>query len=533
MVDVQQRFKDLADISLSLSAEHSRTRLLEKIVDAAMRLTEADGGTIYLVNEQSALQIEVIVNQSLSIHWSAGRQESIAFPPIALDDKQGNLNEGHLVAKAVNQRASINILSRFSTPNFDFSGVDNFDREHDYRTESILSVPLLDHRGLPLGAMQLINARGEDGNWCSFSPDAQLLAETFASLAAVAINNHQLVAEQEQLFESFIKVLASAVDEKSPHTGDHCRKVPELTIRLVDAIDGWQEGELAGFKLSENDRYELKIAAWLHDCGKVTTPEHVIDKGTKLETIHDRISEVNLRFETVRRDLRIEFLEAQLSAEDDRRALQEAKSLYELRLQQLDEDCRFVNRANTGGEFMTPEDQQRVADIARRYVWTDHQGSQHPLLDGEELYNLQISRGTLTEEERSIINRHIEVTIDMLEALKLPRNLKNVPEIAGGHHERMDGKGYPKGLKRDELSVQTRAMGIADIFEALTSSSRPYKDAKTLSESLTIMQRMGRGGHIDPEIFEIFLRSGVYKEYADAFLLPSQVDEIRVEDYLI
>lgn len=182
---------------------------------------------------------------------------------------------------------------------------------------------------------------------------------------------------------------------------------------------------------------------------------------------------------------------------------------------------------------MTPEDQQRVAEIARRYVWTDHLGAQHPLLTGEELYNLQISRGTLTDEERGIINRHIEVTIDMLEALKLPRNLKNVPEIAGGHHERMDGKGYPKGLKREELSVQTRAMGIADIFEALTSSSRPYKDAKTLSESLSIMQRMGKGGHIDPEIFEIFLRSGVYKEYADAFLLPSQVDEVRVEDYLI
>ncbi|HSG04178.1 MAG TPA: HD domain-containing phosphohydrolase [Marinobacterium sp.] len=533
MVDVQQRFKDLADISLSLSAEHNRTRLLEKIVDAAMRLTEADGGTIYLLNENSALEVEVIVNRSLKIYWSASEQDDLEFAPIALQGSDGRLNGTHLVAKAVNQRASINILSRFNTPNFDFSGVDQFDQAHNYRTESILSVPLLDHRGMPLGAMQLINARADDDKWCSFSPDAQLLAETFASLAAVAINNHQLVAEQELLFESFIKVLASAVDEKSPHTGDHCRKVPELTIRLVDAIDQWQEGELAGFKLSDNDRYELKIAAWLHDCGKVTTPEHVIDKGTKLETIHDRISEINQRFETLRRDLRIEYLEAQLAAVNDRRAQQEAKSRYELRLQQLNDDCSFVNRANTGGEFMTFEDQQKVAEIARRYVLADQYGAQHPLLSGEELYNLQISRGTLTEEERAIINRHIEVTIDMLEALKLPRNLKNVPEIAGGHHERMDGKGYPKGLKRDELSVQTRAMGIADIFEALTSSSRPYKQAKTLSESLGIMQRMGKGGHIDPEIFEIFLRSGVYKEYAEAFLLPSQMDEVQVEDYLI
>lgn len=531
MLDIQQRFKDLAEISLSLSAEHDRTRLLERIIEAAVRLTAADGGTIYLLNPQAQLEIEVIINHSLDLYWAANQQLGKRFAPIPLTDKQGKDNKGHLVATAVNRRASINIGNRSEPSNFDFSGVDQFDKAQNYTTKSILSVPLLDHRGLPLGALQLINARSDSGNWEAFSSDAQLLAETFASLAAVAINNHQLVSEQEQLFESFIKVLASAVDEKSPHTGDHCRKVPELTISLVNAIDSWQEGELAQFKLSDNDRYELKIAAWLHDCGKVTTPEHVIDKGTKLETLHDRISEVNQRFETLRRDLKIRYLEAQLGVNEE--SIAQAEQIYSDALAQLESDRAFINRANTGAEFFTVEDQQRVADIAQRYSWTDVNGEKLPLLTANEVYNLQISRGTLTDEERSIINRHIEVTIDMLEALNLPQNLKNVPEIAGGHHERMDGKGYPKGLKRDELSVQTRAMGIADIFEALTSSTRPYKVAKTLSESLGIMQRMGRGGHIDPDIFEIFLRSGVFMDYAKEFLLPSQVDEVVVEEYLI
>lgn len=530
MDSMQQRYFDLAQISLSLSTESDRTQLLQRIIEAAMRLTHADGGTFYLVDSGVNLRVEVIKNRSLAIDWAAANGADLEFPSIPFTDAKGAAQEKHLAAAAVNRRSSICIADCKVANDFDLSGVRQFDERNSYETRSILTVPLYDNCGIALGALQLINGQSDTQPGIAFSEADVLLVESFASLAAVAIYNNRLVQDQKNLFESFIEVLARAIDEKSPHTGDHCRKVPELTISLVNALHDWSEGEFSDFKLNDDDRYELKIAAWLHDCGKVTTPEYVIDKATKLQTLHDRLNEVNQRFETLARDLRIEMLEAQLRSPDN---AYEAEQNYRRKLEQLESDRVFISAANTGDEFMAPEQQQRVAAIAARYSWRDSAGESHAILTDDEVYNLQISRGTLTAEERAIINRHINVTIDMLEALQLPETLKNIPAIAGGHHERMDGQGYPKGLKRDELCVQTRAMGIADIFEALTSASRPYKDAKTLSESLGIMRKMGEGGHIDPDIFEVFLRSGVYQEYADKFLLPNQIDSVDINDYLI
>jgi HD-GYP domain-containing protein (c-di-GMP phosphodiesterase class II) len=390
-----------------------------------------------------------------------------------------------------------------------------------------------DHKGEMIGALQLINSLDTKGNIIPFNVQDGLLIKALASQAAIALTNKNLIDELEALFESFIKMIADAIDEKSPYTGGHCRRVPELTIMLTEAVHDVKTGPMKDFKMTEDDRYELKIASWLHDCGKITTPEYVVDKATKLETIYDRIHEVDARFEIARRDIKLKKLQHQYDATVAEKPVDEALLMeFDEQLSQVTADQEFINKHNTGGEFMSSEDQDQVIEIANRYKITNYKNKTSPILSREEITNLQISRGTLNDEERRIINKHINVTIDMLNGLKLPKHLKNVPEIAGGHHERMDGKGYPKGLTRDQMSVQTRVMGIADIFEALTAADRPYKKAKTISESLSIMKRMKDTAHIDPDIFEIFVRDGIYLKYAETFLKDYQIDKVDIEELL-
>jgi hypothetical protein len=283
---------------------------------------------------------------------------------------------------------------------------------------------------------------------------------------------------------------------------------------LAEAVNETRSGPLSDFQMTEKDRYELKIAGLLHDCGKVTTPVHVVDKATKLETLFDRIHLIDTRFEVLKRDVEIEALRQKLDPGKVRE-----------RLREIEDDRRFLHACNIGGERMKDDDIARVRRIAKRR-WRDVAGHEADFLTEDEVKNLTIRAGTLTEEERKVINNHIVATIKMLEALPWPRHLTKVPEYAGGHHERMDGKGYPKGLRRDQMSVQARCMGIADIFEALTAKDRPYKKGKTLSESLEILGKMKLNNHIDPDLFDIFVRKKVYLRYAEMFLDPEQVDQV-------
>jgi hypothetical protein len=305
-------------------------------------------------------------------------------------------------------------------------------------------------------------------------------------------------------------------------------------MMLAEAVNETTSGPLAGFTMSDKDRYELKIAGLLHDCGKITTPVHVVDKATKLQTIFDRIHLVDTRFEVLKRDARIRALEERLelaaaSGVDDT-ARRERVAGIELRLgeqlRRCEDDREFLRRCNIGGEGMPAEAQERLRAIATNYRWSDPSGSTADFLSGDEVENLHVARGTLTSSEREIINHHIVSTIAMLEALPWPKHLRNVPEYAGGHHERMDGKGYPRGRTRGQMSVQARIIGIADIFEALTARDRPYKRGKTLSESLAILGQLKEGGHIDPDLFQIFIKKKVYLQYAQRCLSAEQIDEV-------
>ena len=459
-----------------------------------------------------------------------------------------------------------------------------FSEKTGMRAVSMLTIPLSPRDGEVIGVLQLMNALDpESGAVIPFTPELVSFVEALAAQSAVTLENVNLLESQKLLMDALIKLVAGAIDAKSAYTGGHCERVPELAMMLAEAASAVDSGPLANFRFaSEEEWREFRIGAWLHDCGKVTTPEYVVDKATKLETIYNRIHEIRTRFEVLLRDAEIERLRAIHERGDDVAA---ADARFAERRAQLLDDFAFVAEANIGGEFMAPEKMARVGRIAEE-TWLRHfddtlglsqeeirrrgQSPVQPLPVREnlladkpwhvvpreperqafdpahgwqvtmpenlynfgEVYNLGIARGTLTDEERFKINEHIIQTILMLEKLPLPKSLRRVPEYAGTHHETMIGTGYPRRLTADELSIPSRIMAIADIFEALTASDRPYKPMKTLSESIKILSFFKKDQHIDPVLFDLFLTSGIYRVYAERFLKPEQIDEVDISRFI-
>ena len=527
--DFLERIEQLNSIGIALSVERDHTCLLEKILEGAQALTNADGGTLYLVDDEKYLRFEIVRTISQNIAYGGSKGSPVPYDPIPLYIEGDVPDTRTIAAYSVLSGQIVNIADAYSTPGFDFSGTHAFDEQMSYRSRSLLSIPMRNQRDEVIGVLQLINAETVDGEPTVFTPDDQRLVESLASQAAIALTNQTLNEDLRNLLEKFIEVIANAIDEKSPYTGGHCRRVPDIAMLMAEAIQNIDRGPLAEEKFSEEQLYELKIAALLHDCGKITTPVHVVDKATKLETIFDRIHLVHARLEILSRDAEIELLQTKLQHDDDASTeVINAHKRYEDISQDLDEIKAVLTRCNVGSEFMPDEAQEKIKEIGSKYH-LQFNNEKHPLLTEEEIYNLCIPKGTLTIEERKIINNHITTTINMLESLPFPKHLKNVPEIAGGHHERMDGKGYPKGLKRDEMSVQARLMGIADIFEALTAADRPYKKAMPLSQAITILGKMKEEQHIDPDLFDVFIAEKVYLKYAEMYLKEEQIDEINLD----
>ncbi|MBI5430385.1 MAG: GAF domain-containing protein [Nitrosomonadales bacterium] len=521
------RLKELNEIGIALSQQRNLNSLLETILVAAKRITHADAGTLYLHEpEQRVLRFEILRNDTLNTAMGGTSGVPISFYPVQLYDEAGKPNHAMVVSHSALSGETVNIPDAYEAEGYDFSGTKKFDAKTGYRSKSFLTVPMRNHENEVIGVLQLINAQDqESGAIVPFSKDDQQLLESLASQAAIALTNRHLIDQLEELFEAFIQLINTAIDDKSPYTGGHCARVPALTMMLADAVTRTQTGPLKDFVMTEKDRHELKIAGLLHDCGKITTPVHVVDKSTKLQTLFDRIHLLDTRFEVLKRDAEIAMLREVVDADADVHLAETARQEYAARVAQLDDDREFLRRCNIGGESMSVEEQERVRRIAQ-YQWRDSDGKTGDFLSSEEVENLTIRAGTLTAAERQIINHHIDVTIKMLESLPWPRHLRNVAEYAGGHHERMDGKGYPRGLTREQMSVQARVMGIADIFEALTAKDRPYKKGKTLTESLTILGKFKLGGHIDPDLFDVFIREKVYLDYARQFLAPEQIDEV-------
>ncbi len=568
----KEKLARLVENGLLFSTERDRQELLRHILLGSRDIAQCAACTLFLKTDAETLRF-------------AMRTSEDDLPPFEVplyDPDTGEPMEGYVSSYVALRNESVIIDDVYSETRFDLSGTKEFSERTGFRTVSMLTVPLSPRSGEVIGVLQLMNALDpETGEVIPFPADLIGYVEALAAQSAVALENHNLLAAQKELMDSMIKIIAGAIDAKSPYTGNHCKRVPELAVMLAEEAGKVTEGALADFAFRTDDEWrEFRIGAWLHDCGKVTTPELVIDKATKLETISNRIHEVRARFEVLLRDAKIAQLEAVAAGGPEA----EAERAFNTRHRQLLDDFAFIAECNLGGEFMAPERLQRLRQIGSQ-TWQRHFDDRLGLSQEElcrigltasaslpaaemlladkpmhivrrtdttafdskygfqmkipehlynfgELHNLSVARGTLTEEERFKINEHIIQTIVMLESMPFPKSMRRVPEYAGEHHETLLGEGYPRKKTSDQLSIPSRIMAIADIFEALTATDRPYKQTKMLSECVRILATFKKNKHIDADLFELFLTSGIYKKYAQQFLKPEQIDEVDISEYV-
>ena len=516
------QIRRLNQIGKALSAERNLDKLLEMIVDEARGFTNADGGTLYIMSDdEKELQFAIVQNTSLNVRMG-GTGGKITWPSVTLRNPDGSHNYANVSAYSAITGEVVNISDVYNAEGFNFEGTRKFDAETGYRSMSMLVVPMRNHENDIIGVLQLLNANREmTDEVISFSIENQKMTESLASQAAVALSNNRLIHDLEHLLESFIKAIATAIDEKSPYTGGHVRRVSELTMSIAEKINEAKEGVYAGIHFDEDKLKELRISAWLHDVGKITTPEFIIDKAKKLETIYDRMEMLKERFEILKRDRYIEALRKD-HVKGKKNIKKKGIDIHDEYVKEMESECRFLEDINTGSTFMDEKKMCRLRGIAAKR-WNSN-GTLRNLLNDDELYNLSIPQGTLTKEEKEIIKNHVTITHKMLSQLPFPKKLKNVAHYASAHHEKLDGGGYPLGLKNSEIPLQARIIALADIFDALTAKDRPYKKEKTLSEAITIMNSMVKEDFIDANLFELFIKERIYLDYAKRELTPHQLD---------
>ncbi len=502
------RIKELVKIGMALSAEKNLDRLLEMIVSEARRFTNADGGTLYIKNELNELEFMIVQNDSLKIKLGGtGSQSKISWPAVSLCCEDGTDNHRNVSAHCALIGEAVNIADVYSV-DFDFQGTRDFDIRSGYRSKSMLLVPMRGHENEVIGVLQLLNAQDrKSGEVICFNDHEIADITSLASQAAIAVTNVRLVGELEHLLDAFLRAIAAAIDEKSPYTGGHIANVAELTGRLAETVNRTTKGPLADCSFSEEELAELKMAAWMHDIGKVTTPEYVVDKSTKLQTICDRIELIKTRLEIIGRDGEI----ARLKGEKCQVGPEELAGI-----------AAFLEEVNIGGEFLSDEKIERIKRLAGLEFTMN--GRRLPLLTEDEVENLTIRKGTLTSGERAVINNHVSLSIRMLERLPFPGKLRRVPEFAGMHHERLDGTGYPHGLASENIPLQARILAVADVFEALTAADRPYCHGRKLSEAMRILDLMVKQSHLDGDICDLLADPELLAEYSSGRLKEQQRD---------
>lgn len=526
--DMLSHIRKLTDIGTALSAETDTQRLLEIILEHAMSFTNADGGTLYSVSKDGRyLNFEIIRNDSLRVRMG-GTSEKIGWPPVRLLNDDGSENHTNVSAYVALTGKTVNIPDVYSVDGFDFQGTRVFDKNNKYRSQSMLVVPLRNHENEIIGVLQLLNAQDrQDKSVVSFSAEAEQIASSLASQAAIAITKNLLIQELENLFEAFIRTIAKAIDAKSPYTGGHIKRVADVAIMIAEKISEKKDGVFSHITFNENQLKELRITAWLHDIGKITTPEYIVDKATKLETKYDRIHEVLTRFEVLKRDAEIKLLRKKIAimennSHDSQDILHQCEEDFRNEIKKISADMHFIREVNNGTEFMPDAMVEKVRSLAKN-TWLNN-NKVIPVLSEEEVYNLIIRKGTLTKEEKDTIQNHVRLTEEMLNELPFPKKLRYVPEYASAHHEMLNGTGYHKGLKGDEIPLQARILAFADIFEALSASDRPYKKGKTASEVKKIIDMMVRDQHLDKDIYDLFFNEGLFQRYIRYAYKPEQID---------
>ena len=550
---------DIIKLSAKLAEGCEPDTVVALAADSAARIADADGCFFFHITPNHFMNLVYSRIESLNTSVS-GTSNMAFFPSVFLPDTKERPTKRPAELCALNKEV-INTPNIFDIPNIDKVFLREFDETNNYTSLSALIFPLFDSRHNIIAVAQFVNARDAKGKIISFTADNQEKMLAVCQMAVFALERKQLSESYTQLLESFVDVLAKAIDSKSPYTGLHCQKVPIITRMLAAAAVQETEGPFKNFEMSDNDWYALHIASWLHDCGKIITPEYIMDKSAKLETINNRIHEIRNRFEILSRDAHIEYLQKRLKNIDTKENLQ---AEFVTKIKQLTDDFEFIGYCNIGDTPLTDNDIKRLDKISERsftryfnrmtglswgekklintpstytkpeveYLLQDRPEQLAALYNQGELTNLKIRQGTINAVERKKINEHIITTINMLKNLPFPPDLSNIVEYAGAHHERIDGKGYPNGLTGDQMSIPAKIMAIADVYEALTARDRPYKEPKKLSEVLRIMRDMKNNGHLDPDLYELFIKSGVYMDYAKEYIDKDQIDDINPEEFL-
>ena len=522
----------LIDIGYSLTSEKDFDALMEKILVSSKKLSNADGGTLYLMSDdEKNLEFKVVHTDSLNIQMG-GKSGAITWPSVKLFNPDGSQNWEQVAALCAISGKLINIPDVYEAEGFNFEGTKKFDAGTGYRTTSMLVVPMKNHENKVIGVLQLLNKTNETNEIIGFTSDDEKLILSMSSQAAVSISNNRLIAGLEKLLMDFIKSTADAISEKSKYTGGHINRVAEIATLIAKEINNDTE-TFKDKTFTEDELQQIDIAAWMHDIGKITTPEYVVDKATKLETIYDRIETVLCKCEILKRDIEIEYLKNTMLAETQEEKDHLTKLFEELK-KEIDENIKFLKIANKGSEFMSDEFLLRLHTIASKDLIID--GKVVELLTENELYNLSIRKGTLTAEERTIINNHVTVSYNMLNKLTFPKKLQRVPVIAGSHHKTIktdeNGKhfGYGAPAIMDlPMSLEDRMLAVADVFEAITASDRPYKDPNSLNHSLQIMASMAKNDELDYTLVKFFIDKKIYEEYSINNLKKEQIDIVTVK----
>jgi len=515
--------KQLLDIGYSLTSEKDIFALMEKILVGAKQLSNADAGTLYMIADNNKeLEFKVVQTDSLNIKMG-GTNGEINWPNVLLKKEDGTYNKEQVAALCAIDNKLINISDVYNADDFSFEGTKKFDKNTGYRSKSMLVIPMKNHEDKVIGVIQLLNKLDDDGDVIDFNKADEELILSMSSQAAVSVTTFKLIEELENLLDAFLHAIADAIGEKSEYTQGHINRVATLATMIAQAINDDTNGIYKDIHYSKNELQEISIAAWMHDIGKITTPEYIVDKATKLETISDRINGVEAKFEILKRDIEISYLKNEISQKD-----------FETKNNQIDDDLAFIQMINSNGSYLTDDKKDKIYKISQYNIKLNN--SVQNILTSDELYNLQIERGTLTDSERDIINNHVIVSYDILKKLPFPKKYENVPLIAGSHHKKikLDENGVHMGYGATEimgipLDLKSKILVVADIFEALTAHDRPYRNPNTLNQSLKILSFMVKDEELDKDLVKFFVQSGLANEYGESNLLKSQLDEINID----
>ncbi len=518
-----ENLQKLIDIGIALSKEKNIDKLLEKILIEARKISNSDGGTLYLmIDDNTRLSYNIMHTESKNIYYGGTYDpvpESI-YPVKLYKDGKPNMHNACVVCAL--KAETINIEDAYSDVNYDFSGTKGFDSKYDYHSKSFLNVPLINHKNTVIGVLQLLNAQDERNNIIPFSNDIVDLVESLASQASIALTNQLLIEEQKKLFKSFIQLVAEALEKKDKTTGGHCTRVPQITMMVADAINNDNTGKYLDFQFSEDEMEELYVAGWLHDFGKVSTPEYVMNKSTKLEGLYDKIEFVKLKLELLKKDKELDYY---------KEPNKNNKIKLQNDLDKINDDILFLENCNIGGETMDSRHIDRIQKISKQKITINN--IEQNLLTEKEVEYLSISRGTLSYEDFEIMKKHVVLTYELLDKLPYPKHLKQVPFYAACHHEKLNGEGYPNGYSGDKLPLQARIIAIADVFEGLTAPDRPYKEGYKLSKAMNILRDMAVKNEIDVDLFNLFIKQKIYLKYANSSISESQIDSIDENKMLI